>query len=119
MPVIARTGAMLVIGHKAPMETSAIACRIESLNQRRKADRLKQVSGPQRCRPTLSRLVTHTIAESTATETPDYKHAQRPPRGRLRCVLSMFSSLRVKVPAQPDGGEGLEMMQGLPPRGGV
>ena len=28
----------------------------------------------------------------------------------------MFSSLRVKVPAQPDGGEGLEMMQGLPPR---
>jgi hypothetical protein len=25
----------------------------------------------------------------------------------------------VKVPAQPDGGEGLEMMQGLPPRGGV
>src|SRR3954462_9198683 len=42
----------------------------------------------------------------------------RPPRQRLRCVLSMFSSLRVKVPAQPDGGEGLEMMQGLPPRGG-
>jgi len=31
----------------------------------------------------------------------------------------MFSSLRVKVPAQPDGGEGLVMMQGLPPRGGV
>lgn len=30
----------------------------------------------------------------------------------------MFSSLRVKVPVQPDGGEGLEMMQGLPPRGG-
>src|SRR4051794_25520858 len=58
MPVIARTGAMLVIGHKAPMETSAIACRSESLNQRRKADRLKQVSGPQRCRPTPSRLVT-------------------------------------------------------------
>jgi hypothetical protein len=25
----------------------------------------------------------------------------------------------VKVPAQPDGGEGLVMMQGLPPRGGV
>jgi hypothetical protein len=44
---------------------------------------------------------------------------RRPPRQRLRCVLSMFSSLRVKVPAQPDGGEGLEMMQGLPPRGGV
>jgi hypothetical protein len=43
----------------------------------------------------------------------------RPPRQRLRCVLSMFSSLRVKVPAQPDGGEGLVMMQGLPPRGGV
>jgi hypothetical protein len=51
MPVIARTGAMLVIGHKAPMETSAIACRIESHNQRRKAVKLKQVSGPQRCRP--------------------------------------------------------------------
>ena len=43
----------------------------------------------------------------------------RPPPQRLRCVLSMFSSLRVKVPAQPDGGEGLEMMQGLPLRGGV
>ena len=43
----------------------------------------------------------------------------RPPRQRLSCVLSMFSSLRVKVPAQPGGGEGLEMMQGLPPRGGV
>src|SRR3954465_16064060 len=28
---------------------------------------------------------------------------RRPPRQRLRCVLSMFSSLRVKVPAQPDG----------------
>jgi DNA-binding transcriptional LysR family regulator len=40
-------------------------------------------------------------------------------RLRLRCVLSMFSSLRVKVPAQPDGGEGLEMMQGLPSRDGV
>ena len=39
-----------MIGHKAPTR-SAIACRIESLNQRRKADRLKQVSGPQRCRP--------------------------------------------------------------------
>jgi chemotaxis response regulator CheB len=25
----------------------------------------------------------------------------------------------VKVPAQLDGGEGLEIMQGLPPRGGV
>ena len=44
---------------------------------------------------------------------------RRPPRQRLRCVLSMFSSLRVKVPAQPDGGEGLEVMQGLPSRGGV
>jgi hypothetical protein len=44
---------------------------------------------------------------------------RRPPRQRLRCVLSMFSSLRVKVPVQPDGGEGLVMMQGLPPRGGV
>src|SRR3954464_2940209 len=43
----------------------------------------------------------------------------RRPRQQLRCVLSMFSSLRVKVPAQPDGGEGLEKMQGLPPRGGV
>ncbi len=32
---------MLVIGHKAPMEVSAIACRIESLNQRRRAGRLK------------------------------------------------------------------------------
>src|SRR5437763_10337662 len=42
----------------------------------------------------------------------------RPPRQRVRCVLSMFSSLRVKAPAQPDGGEGLEMMEGLPPRGG-
>jgi len=37
MPVIASTGAMLVIGHKAPMEVSAIACRIQSLNQRRRA----------------------------------------------------------------------------------
>jgi hypothetical protein len=27
------------------------SCRIESLNQPRKAGRLKQVSGPQRCRP--------------------------------------------------------------------
>src|SRR5436190_14389088 len=43
----------------------------------------------------------------------------RRPRQRLRYVLSMFSSLRVKVPVQPDGGEGLVMMQGLPPRGGV
>jgi hypothetical protein len=42
---------MLVIGHKAPMEVSAIACRIESLNQRRRAGSPKQVSGPQRCRP--------------------------------------------------------------------
>ena len=42
---------MLVIGHKAPMEVSAIACRIESLNQRRRAGSLKQVSGPERCRP--------------------------------------------------------------------
>ena len=47
------------------------------------------------------------------------RHAQRPPRQRLSGVLSMFSSLRVKVPVQPDGGEGLEMMQGLPSRGGV
>jgi hypothetical protein len=67
----------------------------------------------------LDLLVTHTIAELQADQMPGYEHAQRPPRGRLRCVLSMFSSLRVKVPAQPDGGEGLEMMQGLPPRGGV
>src|SRR3954463_477654 len=67
MPVIARTGAMLVIGHKAPMETSAIACRSESLNQRRKADRLKQVSGPQRCRPTPSRLVTQ-LSEVEASD---------------------------------------------------
>jgi len=37
----------------------------------------------------------------------------------IRCVLSMFSSLRVKAPVQPDGGEGLVMMQGLPLRGGV
>ncbi len=27
-------------------------------------------------------------------------------------MLSMFSSLRVKVPAQPDGGEGLEICKG-------
>jgi len=27
-------------------------------------------------------------------------------------LLSMFSSLRVKVPAQPDGGEGLEIWKG-------
>jgi hypothetical protein len=64
MPVIANTGAMLVIGHKAPMETSAIACRIESLNQRRKAGRLKQVSGPQRCR-------THAIAACDPVEETD------------------------------------------------
>jgi hypothetical protein len=43
----------------------------------------------------------------------------RHPAKRVSRVLSMFSSLRVKVPAQPDGGEGLVMMQGLPPRGGV
>ncbi len=42
---------MLVIGHKAPMEVSAIACRIESFNQPPRAASLKQVSGPQRCRP--------------------------------------------------------------------
>ena len=29
MPVIASTGAKLVIGHKAPLEVSAIACRID------------------------------------------------------------------------------------------
>ena len=40
--------------------------------------------------------------------------------GRFRnSPLGMFSGLRVKVPAQPDGGEGLVMMQGLPPRVGV
>ena len=31
---------------------------------------------------------------------------------RFGCVLRMFSSLRVKVPAQPDGGEGLEICKG-------
>ncbi len=41
--------------------------------------------------------------------------AEGGPEPAFRCVLSMFSRLRVKVPAQPDGGEGLEMMQGLPP----
>ncbi len=35
-------------------------------------------------------------------------------------MLGMLSSLEVKVLyGQPDGGEGLVMMQGLPPRGGV
>ena len=43
---------------------------------------------------------------------PIRSRRRRPPRQRLRCVLSMFSSIRVKVPTQPDGGEGLEMMQG-------
>ena len=47
--------------------------------------------------------------------TPAVAVAVRP----LRCVLGMFSSLRVQVPAQPDGGEGLARTQGLPPRGGV
>ena len=43
---------------------------------------------------------------------PVLSNAKRLPRSRLRCVLSMFSSLRVKVPAQPDGGEGLEICKG-------
>ena len=42
-------------------------------------------------------LVTHTIPGSTPAEMPGYLHAQRPPRGRLRCVLGMLSSLEVKV----------------------
>src|SRR5262245_60285354 len=42
-----------------------------------------------------------------------------PPRERVSCVLGMLSSLGVQVPGQPDGGEGLVMMQGLPPRGEV
>src|SRR3954465_1518696 len=97
MPVIARTGAMLVIGHKAPMETSAIACRSESLNQRRKADRLKQVSGPQRCRPTPSRLVTRYSIYLHPSITA---HAERPPRGRLRSDGAAFTD---NFFCQPDG----------------
>ena len=58
MPVIASTGAMLVIGHKAPMEVSAIACRIESLNQRRRAVDSNKFLGPSDVVPTPSQLVT-------------------------------------------------------------
>jgi hypothetical protein len=49
---------MLVIGHKAPMEVSAIACRIESLNQRRRAGSLNKFLSPSDVVPTPSRLVT-------------------------------------------------------------
>jgi len=45
MPVISTTGAVLVIGREAPMEVSAIVCRMESLNQRRRSGNLSKFLG--------------------------------------------------------------------------
>ena len=48
MPVIASTGAMLTLGHMAPMKVSAIACRIGSRIRVAKVESSRQVSGRQR-----------------------------------------------------------------------
>ena len=69
---------MLVIGHKAPMEVSAIACRIESLNQRRRAGSLSKFLGPSDVVLTPSQLVTRYSIDLYSSVSA---HAQRPPRG--------------------------------------
>jgi hypothetical protein len=79
MLVIASSGAMLVIGHKAPLEISAIACRIESPISVAKLGSSRQVSGPsdavkdaiRACDPNLNGLKgwgTTTAAASAAPE---------------------------------------------------
>ena len=40
-------------------------------------------------------------------------HRARPPAQRVRCVPSMFDRPGVKVPGQPDGGEGLAKRKGI------
>ncbi len=58
MPVIASTGAMLVIGHESTSEVSALACRNESLIRFAKMGNSRQVSGASDASKMQSKLVT-------------------------------------------------------------
>ena len=55
--VIASTGAMLIVGHKAPFRISALACRIESRIHTGKTTNSRQVSGTSDASKTQSGLV--------------------------------------------------------------
>lgn len=74
MPVIASTGAMLVIGHEAPVEVSALACRNESWIRFAKAGNSRQVSGASNASKMQSKLVTHKLSE-LKIRTADITHA--------------------------------------------
>ena len=58
MPVIASTGAMLVIGHESASEVSALACRTESWMRFAKTGNSRQVSGASDASKMQSKLVT-------------------------------------------------------------
>ena len=61
MPVIASTGAKLVIGHKAPLEVSAIACRIDPRSGSQTWPFKTSFWGPAMPPKSPSTLVTHTL----------------------------------------------------------
>jgi hypothetical protein len=55
--VIASTGAMLIVGHKAPFRIFSLACRIESWDHTGKEGNARQVSGTSDASKTQSRLI--------------------------------------------------------------
>src|ERR1700746_402714 len=80
MPVIASTGAMLPLGHTAPMKVSATACRIGSRIRVAKVGCSRQVSGAS---DAIKYAITaHPQIESAANTNSRHSHASRARRFR-------------------------------------